>query len=164
MASSDQTTYGAASAKRWKAQGFTTLLWVFSLLFAGRVSGQALQCLAPQTWLPSFHAFQGSNLPYWLLLPVQLLILASMTNISLRAQNGTITPSRQACRALGWAGGLYMAVALGRIAVGLSLPAGPHWYRAWIPAAFHVVLAGFVLTLSAFHRTASKAALEESRS
>jgi hypothetical protein len=128
------------------------LLWALSFLFALRVLGQAVQRWAPQPLLPAFDEFQGSSLPYWLLLSAQILILAAMTLISWRVQAGMLAPSARAASVLAWAGGIYMAGSLVRIAVGLAVPAAPDWFRTWIPAIFHVVLAGFVLTLAVYHR------------
>jgi len=45
-------------------------------------------------------------------------------------------------------------VSVGRIVVGLSVPAAPAWFSTWIPAVFHVVLAAYVLTLAHYHRRA----------
>ena len=50
-----------------------------------------------------------------------------------------------------WIGGLYLAGSLLRIAVGLAVPAAHPWFSTWIPAAFHVVLAGYVLALARVH-------------
>jgi hypothetical protein len=41
-----------------------------------------------------------------------------------------------------------MAGSLLRIAIGLAWPAAPHWFTAWIPAFFHLVLAAFVIILA----------------
>jgi len=141
------TRTGMVAAARCAA-----LLWALSFLFALRVLGQALQRWAPQSFLPSFGEFQGSALPYWFLLSAQILILAAMTLISWRVQAGTLAPSPRAASALAWAGGIYMAASLARLAVGLAVPAAPDWFRTWIPAVYHVVLAGFVLTLAVYHR------------
>jgi hypothetical protein len=160
MAPTHQTDSAAHPA--WRAsRRIVALLWLLTLLFAARVCGQAIQWLSPRAWLPAFDAFQGSRLPYWLLLPTQMLILVTMATVTLRLQQGRLAPKRRAARALGWAGGVYMAVALGRIAVGLWIPAASDWYRSWIPAAFHVVLAGFVLVLFVSHRMALDAERRE---
>jgi hypothetical protein len=74
------------------------------------------------------------------LLSSQVLILGVMIFCNLRPPKGG--------RALLWIGGLYMAGSLLRIAVGIALPSAPAWFSAWIPAAFHLVLAGYVLTLA----------------
>ena len=127
------------------------LLWALTGLFAMRVAGQAVQRWMPLPFLPPAEAFQGSNLPYWLLLAAQLVVLAAMVYVSSRVQAGRLARSRRLGIALAWAGALYMAVALGRIAIGLGLPEAPAWFRTWIPAFFHVVLAGFVLAVSFHH-------------
>jgi hypothetical protein len=132
-------------------------------LFALRVLAQALQFWLPQSFLPPFHAFQGSRLPYSLLLSAQVVILAVMVRIAWRTQRSTRVPSRVANKALAWAGGIYMAVSLGRIAVGLTLPDAPAWFSTWIPAAFHVVLAGFVLTVVVHRRHESNHLVEGMR-
>jgi hypothetical protein len=90
--------------------------------------------------LPPFDAFQGSNLPYPVLLGSQLLILGLMVFCNLRPPNGG--------RVLLWLGGLYMAGSLLRIAVGIAVPGASAWFSTWIPALFHVVLAGYVLALA----------------
>jgi drug/metabolite transporter superfamily protein YnfA len=127
------------------------VLWLLTSLFTVRVLGQAVQHWAPRSFLPPFSQFQGSSLPYGLLLSVQLVILALMGFVSWRVQTGTFVPSLRAGTVLAWLGGIYMAGSLTRIAVGLAVPAAPDWFRTWIPAIFHIVLAGFVLTLAA-HR------------
>ena len=142
---------------------YASLLWLLSFLFAARVIGQAVQRCTPQLFLPPIAAFQGSNLPYGLLLPVQLAILALMAFVSWRVQNGMLAPSLRAGNVLAWLGGIYMAGALARIVVGLAAPGAPEWFRTWIPALFHVVLAGFVLTLAVYHRHRFRAVHGEAR-
>lgn len=127
------------------------LLWMLTVLFAARVAGQAVQEWMPLSFLPPPGAFQGSNLPYWLLLSAQLAILATMAYVSWRVHIGRLAASRRLGTWLARAGALYMAVAAGRIAVGLLAPGAPAWFRTWIPALFHLVLAGFVLAVSVYH-------------
>ncbi len=126
------------------------LLVLLSVLFALRVLGQAVQFWTEVPWLPSFESFQGSRLPYWALLPAQALILGFMGRHSWRLRRGKVEPRREKGRALLWLGGTYLAGSLGRLAMGL-VPGAPGWYRAWIPGAFHVVLAGYVVTVAAYH-------------
>jgi hypothetical protein len=135
-----------------RARGYAALLWLLSFLFALRMLGQALQHWAPQPYLPPFNAFQGSNLPYWLLLSAQLVILVLMARFAWRVQAGSLVPGRCAASVLAWVGWIYMAGSLGRIAVGLVVPAAPAWFTTCISAVFHVVLAGYVLTLAYYHR------------
>ncbi|MGH9324969.1 MAG: hypothetical protein ACRD3V_34445 [Vicinamibacteria bacterium] len=132
------------------------MLWLLTTLFAVRVLGQALQKWVPQPYLPPFDAFQGSNLPYSVLLSSQLAILALMGYLSSRVQAGMLRPSRRTGTVLRWAGALYMLAALGRIAIGVLVPDAPPWFRAWISACFHVVLASFVLLVSVDHLRPSR--------
>lgn len=131
-------------------RNYGRLLLLLSLLFALRVLGQAVQFWTTVPWLPSFESFQGSGLPYRVLLPAQLLILGFMARHSWRVQHAKVEPRRERGHVLLWLGGTYLAGSLGRIAIGL-VPGAPEWYRAWIPGAFHVVLAGYVVILAAYH-------------
>lgn len=126
------------------------MLWLLSLLFALRVLGQAVQFWTTVPWLPGFESFQGSGLPYWALLLAQILILSFMVQRSSRVHRGRVVPRRETGRVLMLLGGVYLSGSLGRIAIGL-LPGAPRWFRAWIPGAFHVVLAGYVVTLAGYH-------------
>ncbi len=133
------------------------ILWLLTLLFAVRVAGQAIQRWCPVPFLPPFRGFQGSDLSYPVLLTAQLLILAVMLRWSWQVQRAALPPSARAATALLWCGSLYMAASLARLGVGLTFPGAPPWFSAWISGVFHLVLAGFVLTLAAFHRRASRA-------
>jgi hypothetical protein len=138
-------------------QPYAVACWLLAALFALRVLGQGLQQFLLLPFLPPASAFQGSGIPYPLLLAVQLAILYAMLRATIRLQHGATAPRRRLGVAFGAFGALYMAVALGRIAVGLGVPEAHAWFRTWIPAAFHVVLAGFVLTLAAFHLVRAEA-------
>ena len=123
-------------------------LILLTALFAGRVAAQAVQRVWPQTWLPAFEAFQGSRLPYWALLAAQLLILIAMARISGGVARGTFQLSRRTRRVLQWFGGLYLLGSVARVLVGLLVAGAPPWFSTWIPAVFHLALAGWVLTLA----------------
>jgi hypothetical protein len=120
-------------------------------LFALRVAGQAVQFWMPRSFLPAFDAFQGSNLGYSTLLLIQLLILSLMLRTCLRVGTGISVPNRRFGHGLAWFGGIYMAGSLARIVIGTLVPSAAAWFSAWIPAIFHLVLAGFVLTIAHFH-------------
>jgi len=147
----------AQSMKHSHSQGLA--LAVLTLLFAARVVAQALQRVWPQDWLPAFDAFQGSRLPYWALLGAQLAILGAMLRICVRVWQGRFRASRATARVLTWLGSVYMAGSLLRVAVGLWVSGAPAWFSAWIPAVFHLVLAGWVLILAAYctHSTGGRA-------
>jgi hypothetical protein len=130
---------------------YAWMLGSLTVLFALRVVGQALQRWAPQPFLPAFDEFQGSGVPYGLLLSIQIVLLLLMARVTRRIATGASRPSRRAARVLGWAGGVYMTGSLLRIVAGVVLPDAPAWFSTWVPAFFHVVLAGFVLTLALYH-------------
>jgi hypothetical protein len=124
---------------------------LLTALFALRVLGHLVQRWLPQPWLPPFAAWQGSSIPYPLLLAIQLVILGAMARATYGAWQGTMAPGRRAMQWTARLGTLYMAAAIARIAIGLVDPAAPHWFTARISGAFHVVLAAFVLALSRYH-------------
>jgi hypothetical protein len=105
----------------------------------------------PQPYLPAFGEFQGSGIPYWILLSVQIVILAAMGHVSWRVQRGLLQPKRRKGVVLRALGGVYMTGSVARIVVGVSLPDAPSWFTAWIPALFHVAIASFVLVLASYH-------------
>jgi hypothetical protein len=142
---------------------YALILASLCALFALRVAGQAVQRWAPRSFLPPFEAFQGSHLPYWMLLSIQLVLLILMTGVTSRVNGGALPKSARAGQLLGWIGGLYMAGSVGRIAVGLFIDQAPAWFTAWIPGFFHLVLAGFILALSAYHTTERGFRQEETR-
>jgi hypothetical protein len=128
------------------------LLWLLTIAFAVRVFGQAVQRWAPQPFLPPFAAFQGSSLPYGVLLTAQLLILIVMAVVARRIQMGALIPNAHTGKLLTWVGGIYMAGSIVRIAIGLIVATAPAWFSTWIPAAFHLVLAAYLLALASYHR------------
>jgi hypothetical protein len=129
---------------------FQELMWICSGLFLARVIGQAVQRWWPQTWLPPFERWQGSSLPYWLLLSSQIVILILMFRGCRRAWHGT----RRSAVVGKWLlafGLIYMGLALARLAVGAFFQDAPVWYKAWISGVFHVVLAGYLLAYAGYH-------------
>jgi hypothetical protein len=127
---------------------YSILLWILTILFVARVACQALQNWWPQTWLPGLDRFQGSNLPYFALLGAQILIIILMVYVCLRVQQRTFSATHRTTKVLTWFGGIYLLGSVLRIGVGLLVPTAPAWFSTWIPATFHLVLAGYVLTLA----------------
>ncbi|MGE0557157.1 MAG: hypothetical protein AB7E73_14255 [Burkholderiales bacterium] len=132
-------------------------LWTLTVLFAARVLGQALQYWMPVPFLPAFDEFQGSRLPYGFLLATQLLILGLMICTAGRIQSRRLVPRSGVGRLLWWAGWIYFSGSAARVAAGLAMPDAHPWFRAWIPAMFHLVLAAFVLLVACYHLRASAA-------
>lgn len=142
---------GTPQSNRERTERYGMVLGVLTLIFACRVAGQAIQYFQPRPWLPPFHDFQVSEFPYWALLTAQLLILVLMVRSSFAVSGRRLPMSPRAGRTLAWFGSMYMGGSLLRIVIGLFLPSARGWFTAWIPALFHVVLAGWILTLAAYH-------------
>lgn len=127
-------------------------LWFLAFAFSLRVVGQAIQRWVPQSFLPPFGSFQGSGLSYGVLLSTQLVFLGFMIRAAWLVQRERLRPNARLGRALAWFGTLYLGGSAARILIGLAVPSAAPWFRAWIPAVFHLVLAGYVLTLACYHR------------
>jgi chromate transport protein ChrA len=128
-------------------------LWLWSLmaLFCLRVTGQLVQALAPLQVLPAFEHWQGSRLPYPVLLGAQLVIVGIMVRVALRFSRGRVSPSRRLGTALLAIGVLYFVVMALRLMLGLSVLSHLPWFAKVIPAFFHLVLAGYILVVGAYH-------------
>lgn len=141
-----------------------TGLWVLLALFAGRVVAQPAQLWLHIPWLPAFDTWHSGALPYWLLLSLQLLILCVQARIAVAVGAGRVTPSRRA--AWWWLilGSIYFAAMLARLGLGATVLASSHWFSAWLPTVFHLVLASFVLLVGIFHWRGSRPGSAERRS
>lgn len=126
------------------------LLWSLSALFALRVAAQLVQFVSSVPMLPAFDAWQGSGLDYPVLLASQLAILVIMIR-------GAIWVARRAPgfpRVGVWLlalGSVYFAAMAARLVLGLTVLEHVPWFAKPLPAAFHLVLAGYVLTLAHYH-------------
>ncbi len=118
---------------------------VLSLAFLLRVIGQATQRWTPQRWLPPFDAWQGSGMPYPVLLAFQVAILALLAFVMTRMAQGRRMMGPRASRALIGLGAVYFAVMALRLWAGLAIWTDTHWFTSWISIAFHLVLATIVM-------------------
>ena len=120
------------------------LRWGLSALFLLRILAQPLAGGIPA--LPPFDAWQGSRLPYPLLLTSQLAILALMVWGNLRAPELRAQP--RLSRALTIVGAAYFVTMFVRLCVGLVWADAPVWFQRPLPAFFHLVLATWVLLIA----------------
>ncbi|MEM7807034.1 MAG: hypothetical protein AAF561_02870 [Planctomycetota bacterium] len=126
------------------------MLGLLALTFAGRVLGQVVVAfdIGPaDDWLPPMEAWYSRLVPYWVLLPVQILILV------LQAMHIGNLWRRPAVPAPSFAVGLkvfaviYALAMLLRYAVFLvqNEGFGPEWWSgSVIPVTFHQVLAAYL--------------------
>ena len=129
---------------------------VLSVLLAAfflRVLAQLMQALSNVTWLPSFEAWAAGGLPYPVLVAVQVIIIAVAVEVIRKLARGTIKAQRKWSFWLLALGGLYFLVMAFRLAAGLTFLGDNDWFAASLPAVFHLVLAGYVLTLGHYHRS-----------
>ena len=121
--------------------------WMLALaaLFGLRVLAQAVQWAGPVPFLPPFDAWQGSGLPYPVLLASQLLIVALLARALLVMRSHSIKPASWKHRACFILGGAYFAAMALRLVAGLTFLSHVEWFVQSLPALFHLVLAAFVL-------------------
>lgn len=130
---------------------YVTTLSVLTLLFGLRVLGQLIQYLAPTDLLPAFDAWQGSTLPYPVLLGFQLLILIACGIAVRSVATRRLTPNPKTARVLYILGIPYFSLMFLRLALGVEALQDVPWFSATLPAFFHMVLAGILLTLAHYH-------------
>ena len=141
--SNHQSQSPAALTRRAKQTG----LVVLTVLFAFRVLGQVLEELFGLRTAPLDADWDGGALPYALLLAAQTIILAGMVLTSWRPPRLGVGTGRL----LHLVGALYFAVMATRLLLGATLLTEMAWFAAWLPALFHLVLAGFVILLGVPH-------------
>ncbi|MCY4581418.1 MAG: hypothetical protein OXE50_01255 [Chloroflexi bacterium] len=123
------------------------LPWMLTLaaLFALRVLAQAVQWAGPVPFLPAFDAWQGSGLPYPVLLGSQALIVALLARALMVVRSRSVRPASWKHRACFVLGGAYFGAMAFRLLAGLTFLSEVEWFAGSLPALFHLVLAAFVL-------------------
>ena len=121
-------------------------MWLLLGLFVLRVIGQALVAFLDVQFLPPMEAWYSGLMPYEVLLPSQVVIVALMAKISLdftRGRGFFFEKNRFFATAWLWFGCLYLAAMIARALFLWDHP---------IPIVFHWVLAAFVITVGLSHR------------
>ncbi|MFN8526344.1 MAG: hypothetical protein U0821_24865 [Chloroflexota bacterium] len=124
-------------------------LWLLLGLFVLRVVGQVIVVVWEPAWLPPNHEWMSGLMPYPLLLPSQLLLIALLAAIARDAtrQSGWFNgPAPRTGRALRWFGYLYAGSMVARYILTMALLPERRWLGGTIPIWFHLVLAAFVYT------------------
>ena len=125
------------------------LLAVLTLLFLGRVVGQALVAFLSVRWLPAMHEWHSGLIPYPILLAIQLIMLAFMIQISRDIWRGSgffgrARPSWS--RYLVGFSAVYAGAMMLRYILTMILLPEMRWLGGMIPIFFHFVLAAFLFT------------------
>lgn len=127
-------------------------LWFFTGLFVLRVAGQVLVALRPQAWLPPMA--QWNLLPYPILLPIQLVIIAVMVWVDRSFTLNAVAPALNDAHGgslLVALSAVYAAAMVIRYALRMGRRPDQRWFGGTIPIVFHVVLAAYLYVLGSFH-------------
>ncbi len=127
-------------------------LLLFSALFLARVLGQVAVVLARPSWLPPAH--QWNLMPYPVLLPAQIAILAVMAAIEVaffRGRGILAEPRPTLGTAIVVFSFVYAGAMVVRYAVRMRRRPGERWFGGTIPITFHFVLAAFLFVLGTYH-------------
>ena len=128
---------------------------LLTIAFILRVLGQVVQRWSPVDFLPPFDEWQGSSLPYPVLLGAQIAILAVAGYVIWRmSQEATVIRSSLIPPVMIF-GVLYFSVMALRIVLGLTILADVDWFTSWISSSFHLVLAVQVLIIGVYQRKTS---------
>ena len=144
-----------------RSEGQTTAI-VSSLLafaFLLRVLGQALVAFFHVDFLPPMAEWYSGLLPYPLLLPIQLLILAAQAKIAhdLWRGKGFFAVQRpRAGRILCRVSYVYFAAMLLRYVVMMWIYPERRWLHGTIPIFFHWVLAAYLFALGKYYRSSDE--------
>jgi len=125
-----------------------TLLWSCVVLFAARVIGQFEALTLAPAWLPDMDAWYSGLLPYYLLLPLQVVLLMVMAVVAWnrRVRTGRFAAAHpRFASALRIFAGLYFALMAVRLGIDVLGHGAEFWRNGAIPVAFHWVLALFVM-------------------
>jgi hypothetical protein len=129
------------------------LLAVLTLLFLGRVLGQALVAFFPVRWLPAMHEWDSGLMPYPVLLTIQLLMLVIMIKISGDIWRGAgffVRPQPSWSRYLVAFSAIYAGAMVLRYLLTMIFMPDMRWLGGTIPIFFHFVLAAFLFTWGRF--------------
>ena len=136
-------------------RNYSIALGCLAVLFMARVAGQVVVAFFNVGFLPPMQEWYSGLLPYPLLLPVQVAILAFQFEVSreLWVGRGPLTLARPRLGTfLKWFSALYFLGMLARYVVTMTLFPERRWFGGSIPIFFHWVLAAYLYLLSRYHR------------
>ncbi|MCK4868126.1 MAG: sterol desaturase family protein, partial [Alphaproteobacteria bacterium] len=125
--------------------GPTAIMAILAAAFLFRVFAQLIQSLWPTPALPSFEAWQGSGLPYPVLLASQAAIVAAMGWAIGRRLTGRAVFAPGLHRAVFWLAIVYFVSMAARLLGGLIWLSDVIWFSRPLPAVYHMVLALFLV-------------------
>jgi ornithine lipid hydroxylase len=133
-------------------RGVRPWLWLLAVLYLLRVLAQAVQAVAPVGWLPPYEAWQGSGLPYGILLLAQVEFLIAIAAGLWAVHADAIQPAAWARRCCLIAGVAYFTAMALRLVLGLTLFSDVTWFAATLPTLGHLAMAGFLIVFGLYLR------------
>jgi len=131
-------------------RNYAAILAILTMLFFARVAGQFFSLFFSVKFLAPFDRWYSGVIPYPMLLPIQLLILAVMLKVVWDVYRGTgyfSVLKVQTGRILKCLSYAYAAIMVGRYALTMTFHPELRWFTGTIPIWFHLVLASFLFTL-----------------
>ncbi len=127
--------------------GNTYFPWLVILLlaFVFRVFAQLIQWQIGIEFLPKFDDWQGSSMPYPILLIIQTCAIGCFAWITFRVKMDRFSPSvrkYRICLVVGW---IYFLSMTFRLIAGQTFAGGLSWFSKPLPAFFHIVIASFII-------------------
>jgi len=147
-------TLKAAGNSDFSPPGHVWVLSALLALFCFRVAAQLVQAVHTLPFLPPFWDWQGSALPYPLLLGAQVVIIAGFAWFIGRVARGGLKPKCWQVHGCLLFGAIYFGIMAMRLVAGLTVLAQTPWFAKPLPALFHLVLASFVLVFGHYLWTA----------
>jgi hypothetical protein len=132
-------------------RSYAWALRICTWLFVLRILGQLVQEVGSVSFLPPREDWQGSALPYPLLLGLQLLIVGGFIWGEQQVRHERWRRKRRLGKFLLLSGTVYGGAMLLRLIAGAANFTTEPWFHKPIPAAFHVVIASYLLILAKYH-------------
>lgn len=142
----------AGSVDNSKAPAIAPLLWLYTGLFVLRVASQVLVAIQPRKWLPPM--WQWNLIPYPILLPIQIVLIAVMVwiNMAFSSASGIAATNSAAIGNFLLAFSAVYALAMAiRYVVRMRRRPDQRWFGGTIPIVFHFVLASYLHALGMFY-------------
>ena len=121
-----------------KSRGTAWILLCLTILFVIRLVAQLIQSWHPYPVLPSFEAWQSGDVPYSLLLSVQVVIVGCCLRIVWRLFKIHVVPKTKIGKIWLSLGEMYFLVMGIRLIVGFTMAPDHFWFGAKFPTMFHL--------------------------
>ena len=140
--------------ERRSTRRYAVVLCILTILFTLRVLGQVLAAFFGVAFLPPMDQWYSGLMPYSMLLPVQILLIAVMGAIVRDFAQGAgpfVAPRPRAGSVLTWLSYAYAGSMVLRYVLTMAWYPERRWFGGTIPIWFHLVLAAFLYTVSRYH-------------